>query len=444
MTDDTLLMNGANGATPSYMSGVGDDSAFGEGMDGGGFPRLAFKGGRFRLRQGDEEIVMDSTKLQVIILKDFPAISRIFFAGAYDPDGDGKPACASADGEVPISTIASPQHKNCAMCPQNEKGSVITDDGRKSRACSFFKRLVILIKGYEDVGPVVTDIKAMSLFGDSQSGENLWSLKAYFARLKTNGVQPFHIVTELSFDTDESVPKVLFRPLGYVDEKAFADDVTPLIATPDGVATLELMVDTSSVKIDGDQTSAGSGFRDKLLEGDKPKHLEAPAEVVEPSLEEQLAKAVADSNFELAGAIQKKIADSKVADAPKQEPPPVTAKPELSAQDIVDGMKVDIKKAVAASDYALAGELQGKMEAFINGNKVDSSAPDASGELTPAQKGALTRAANKKKKEEADAREAASVAAAADQPADATPAATGDTGEGFGDELDEALKDFGF
>jgi len=438
MTENNdLLMNGANGAAPSYMAGVGEDQAFGEGMDGNAFPRLAFKGSRFRLRQGDEEIVMKETSIEVIILKDFPAISRVYFAGAYDPDGDGKPACASADGEFPIASIATPQGKNCATCPQNEKGSVITDDGRKSRACSFFKRLVILIKGYEEVGPIVTDIKAMSLFGDSQSGENLWSLKAYFARLKSNGVQPFHIVTEITFNTDESVPVVLFRPLGYVDETMFTNEVTPLIGTPDGTLKLEEMVDTSKVNIAGEEggSSGNTGFRDKLLEGDKPAHLSGP----EPDLQGQLDAAIADSDFALAGKIKAQMdapADKPVVKKaiPKSEPAKV------DVQGIVDGFKVDMKKAVAANDFALAAEIQEKMVNFINEQKADA---DQAKELTPAQKAAKTRARNKAKKE-ADAK-AKAEAAEEDAPAggDAIPPAD-DTGEGFGDELEGALKDFGF
>jgi len=437
MTENNdLLMNGANGAAPSYMAGVGEDQAFGEGMDGNAFPRLAFKGSRFRLRQGDEEIVMKETSIEVIILKDFPAISRVYFAGAYDPDGDGKPACASADGEFPLSTIAAPQGKNCATCTQNEKGSVITDDGRKTRACSFFKRLVILIKGYEEVGPIVTDIKAMSLFGDSQSGENLWSLKAYFARLKSNGVQPFHIVTEITFNTDESVPVVLFRPLGYVDETMFTNEVTPLIGTPDGTLKLEEMVDTSKVNIAGEEggSSGNTGFRDKLLEGDKPAHLSGPA----PDLQGQLDAAIADSDFALAGKIKAQM--DALADKPvvkKAKPKPA----KVDVQGIVDGFKVDMKKAVEANDYALAAEIQEKMVNFINEQKAAKTEPagEQTQELSPQQKAARTRARNKAKKEAAA--KAAAEAEAAGEPA--VPAGEED-GEGFGDELEGALKDFGF
>ena len=139
MTDSKdLLLNGANGATPDYMQGVGDQEEFGGGMDGTGYPRLAFKLARFRLRQGEEEIVMPANSLDIIILRDYPAISRIYFGKGFDgSDDDNRPNCASADGERPISTIAEPQNNICSTCPQNQKGSSIKDDGRKTRACSF-------------------------------------------------------------------------------------------------------------------------------------------------------------------------------------------------------------------------------------------------------------------------------------------------------------------
>jgi len=373
-----LLLNGANGATPDYMQGVGDED-FGGGMDGTGYPRLAFKLARFRLRQGEDEIVLPSNSIEVIILKDYPAISRIYFDSRFDSSGedDNRPACASADGEHPISTIAEPQNNICATCPQNQKGSRITEDGGKARACGFYKRLVVLIKGHEDVGPVVADVKSMSIFGDSNSGENLWTLKAYFARLKQNGVMPYHLWTELTFDTDESVPKVLFRPMSYVEKPTFVNVVTPMIATPDGKQLLLDMSDTSKVRIEGED----GGGQLALPAGKKPAHLTAPEEEEED-----------DSETE----------------------------PSIAEQ--VAALGTALNDAIAAKDFAAAAEIQGQLDALTG----EEEKPAASAKKKATKKKATKKVAAKAKPE----------------PTEEVP--TGDSETGFDDELDSALKDFGF
>lgn len=325
------ILNGANApAQPDYMSGVGDQDEFGQGMDGGGFPRLAFKGSRFRLRQGEDETVLEETKLDVIVLRDYPAISRLFFQDGYDSDGGSRPSCASADGEAPIASAAYPQSNTCATCKQNEKGSAVTDDGRKSRACSFYKRLVIMIVGYEDVGPVVVDVKSMSLFGDSRPNDDQWTLKTYFRRLHSNNCKPFQIVTQIAFDIDSSVPKVLFRALSWVDEGAFTEHVAPLIGTPDGQLQLEEMADTNSVRTgdaDGDAAPASG-----VLAQDKPKHLEAPTPDAEPTPAAEPSKEMTPQQkaavTRKANAAKKKQEAAEAAAAPPAPEPTPEPEPE--------------------------------------------------------------------------------------------------------------------
>ena len=272
MTDDKL-MNGANGAKPSFLKETEKEVAFGEGMEGASFPRLVFKGSRFRLRQGGEETVLPETELDVVILHDYPAISRILYPTGYKQGEEANPICASADGVTPLANTPEPQHPTCSGCPMDAVGSATTDDGRKSRACSFYKRIVMLIKGYEDVGPVVSDIRSMSLFGDSDPDHNMWNLKAYFQRLKKNDAYPYQIWTRISFDLNQSVPKVMFSAVGWLDEATYTDDVAPLINTPDGQLQLKQLVSTENVRFG---SGADDGAQQRMLASDKPKHLQGP------------------------------------------------------------------------------------------------------------------------------------------------------------------------
>lgn len=468
MTDK--LLNGAAGAVPDYMQGVGSEQEFGGGMDGGSFPRLAFKGNRFRLRQGDDEIVLPDNSLETIILKDYPHISRIYFDTRYSGSGENeRPSCASADGEFPLSNIAVPQNNNCALCPQNQKGSVITDDGRKSRACGFFKRIVLTIKGYEDVGPIVCDVKSMSLFGDSKPNDNLWTLKAYFARLKANNTQPFQLVTKISFDVDSSVPVVLFEPLGYVDADTFESLVTPLVNTPDGLAQLELLTDTNTIRVeDEDNRTTAKPGTGPLLPESKPAHLESP----EVSLQAQLDDAIADGDFLLAAKLQEKIlAADPGTEEPSEEPAP------LSQQEIIDGLRLDLKLAVEAADFDSASIVQAKLKEAIaaaQGASQDSLDlpntkkaadgdtdpdvnahgerwnPDVHATSSKTGRGIQNADGHWRVRRGIKPAEAEAITAEATQAAAEGSMAEGEEEEapaeatGFSSELDEALKDYGF
>jgi hypothetical protein len=241
-------------------------------LGGASFPRLTFKSNRFRVIVGEEETVLEETRLNTILLDAYPKVSRIFFKGSYGDDGaDTRPTCASADGEVPLPTVAEPQSNRCSTCPQNEKGSSVGDDGGKRRACSFFKRVVFLLLDYPEFGPVVSDLKSMSLFGDSYADKGYLNLRAYADMLARHRTKPEAVVTELSFDTNASVPKVLFRAVAYVEEDTYFKEVEPLLTSGQTAA----LADCTQIRTEGSHAQGAApeqgGFRDKLLEN-KPQH----------------------------------------------------------------------------------------------------------------------------------------------------------------------------
>jgi hypothetical protein len=207
-----------------------------------------------------------------------------------------------------LPDVADKQADRCDLCPQNVKGSSLTDDGRKSRACSYYKRLVVTLPTYPEYGPLVADIKAMSLFGESNPDANQWNLKTYFRRILTNGAKPYQVVTQVEFDTDESVPKLFFGAKAFVDEDTYRELVEPLVFTPDGQLQLTELADTSKVRT-GDDDSAGgaTAMKDQLLDGPKPAHLEDKSE---PEPEPEPAKP----------KVTKKKVAKKVEAKPEPEP----------------------------------------------------------------------------------------------------------------------------
>ena len=180
--------------------------------------RIGLKGNRFRqVINGQEVGVWEENYLDVIIVGVVPTLSRIYYAGKYKQAGDNAPpVCYSVDNVVPSDDVISKQSDKCATCPQNVKGSRISDDGHEGKACSYFRRMCIKLPG--DSTLYYVDVKAMGLFGDSNKALNQFSMNDYAKFLETRGVDASLVITRLSFDIDSSVPKLLFKPFGYIDE----------------------------------------------------------------------------------------------------------------------------------------------------------------------------------------------------------------------------------
>jgi hypothetical protein len=178
--------------------------------------RIGLKGSRFRLIvAGIEEGVIEDNYLDTIILDAAPAVSRVFYAGAYKQGENVAPTCYSADGIVPNDDVKQKQSDKCATCPQNVKGSKIVD-GQKHKACAYFRRLVPMLAG--DVIERRTyklDVKAMGLFGEGTPTSK--NLNDYIKSLETRGVDIGTVVTRITFDLNSSTPKLLFSAFRYVN-----------------------------------------------------------------------------------------------------------------------------------------------------------------------------------------------------------------------------------
>lgn len=213
--------------TPSYLQAFQSQMGKNLVVGGAGRNRIGLKGNRFRLIvNGQEEGIVDENYLDVVIVGAAPGVSRIFYADKYDPKAETKasPTCYSREGVRPEADSKNVQSDKCQTCPQNEKGSRITEDGNKTRACGFFKRLALILPS--DPSRVFQlDCKSMSIFGEGKAAQNKFTLGEYGKKLATRGLDPAHLITRLSFDTDSSVPKVLFSPTRYLDQ-----DEAPLVA----------------------------------------------------------------------------------------------------------------------------------------------------------------------------------------------------------------------
>lgn len=194
---------------PSALS-----SALAGGLTGGAdFPRISIKGSRFRIVEGGAETVLEDTKLPVVIVGANPRLSKTYYAKQWTPDSEpSSPDCYSLDGLRPHPESSDPQNDTCAGCPMNAWGSKITPMGQQVKACADQKRLAV-VAANDPTGPIyLLQITPAALKG----------MAAYQKELSLRGIPVEAVKTVVTFDTDASFPKLIFKFGGFLDEDAYA------------------------------------------------------------------------------------------------------------------------------------------------------------------------------------------------------------------------------
>ena len=174
-----------------------------------GFPKISIKGSRFRIVEGGDETVLDTTKLPVVIVGANPKLSKTYYAKAWDKDAEpAAPDCYSLDGARPHPDSETPQNDVCASCQWAAWGSKIGNNGQQLKACSDQKRLAV-VAADDPTGPVyLLQVTPSALKG----------LNSYQKELSTRGIPPEIVKTIVSFDTDASFPKLQFGFGGFIEE----------------------------------------------------------------------------------------------------------------------------------------------------------------------------------------------------------------------------------
>ena len=147
--------------------------------------------------------------LPVIVLRAKKALSKSWYAMAYNPNSDvfQAPDCFSEDSERPDASASAPQSDTCAACPQNAFGSGTDQNGTptKGKACSDTKILAVHVPGF---GVHMLRIPPASLknFG------------LFVKQLSANGIPLGTVKTLIGFDLAETYPIMVFKFGGYLPE----------------------------------------------------------------------------------------------------------------------------------------------------------------------------------------------------------------------------------
>lgn len=192
-----------------------------------GFPVVSIKGKVFHIKRGDEKILVSkpdtpdepASSIEVIIVKTHPGVAKTYYSKGFTEGNADKPDCYSNDGVAPAQDAVSPQAKKCAICPHNQWGSKITEEGKKGKSCADVKRLAIAAAGQIN-DPMLLRVPAASLKGWDQ----------YVDLLKKRGVPPPAVVTKIGFDYTVAHPALTFKPVGFITED-MAGEVHEIMAS---------------------------------------------------------------------------------------------------------------------------------------------------------------------------------------------------------------------
>lgn len=167
--------------------------------------KISTKGKLFTLPDGRS----NPGPMQVVIL-DFVAFNS-FYKAAWNPNVRAAPACWAL-GKVletmkPSENAPEPQHVDCADCPKGAFGSA--PGGGKGKACKNTRRLLVVEPKFgEATEPMSLDV--------SPTGLKSWNKYVDFLR-KAHAVLPLQVVTQISFNPNESYPSLQFE---FVDRHA--------------------------------------------------------------------------------------------------------------------------------------------------------------------------------------------------------------------------------
>ena len=200
--------------------------------------RITMAKGVFRrIVNGKEAGKIKDGHMNVIVINALPKVSRQFYATAFDPDAAPTlPDCWSNLGDVPDPKAANAQSANCASCPQNIDGS---GTNGKGRACRFNRRVAMVLEGDMSGDIYQFNIPAKSLFGKGTG--NTHPFESYIKFLPANGESIDRIVTQISFDEEETADVLKFTPVRHLTDEEI-DVVEAAQGTQEAKTVIQLTV----------------------------------------------------------------------------------------------------------------------------------------------------------------------------------------------------------
>ena len=288
-----------SGGLPAHLQGkTKTNNLFAAAVTVGGFPVISIKGKVFHIQRGDERELVTKTgtddepasALEVVILSVNPNKSKVFYNSGFVEGSVAKPTCYSNDGLAPASDAEEPQSKKCNVCPHNQWGSRITENGGKGKACGDSMRLCVAPAGMIN-DPMLLRVPAATLK----------TLGQYGSQLAKRGVEPQYVVTRVGFDYNVAHPALTFKAMRFVEEAELATVETTLTDEADIIDQITGVVDKPSISVESVAESTPTPAPveetvEKPVEAKKPKP--APKKEVKEVEADEVDDALANLDFD--------------------------------------------------------------------------------------------------------------------------------------------------
>jgi hypothetical protein len=180
--------------------------------------------------------------IDVIIVHALPKVSRVFYAGAYDPNAKPTlPDCWSNNGDIPEVAAGNKQSPNCVSCPKNVVGS---GTNGKGRACRYQRRIAVIMPNDPSGEVYQFNVPAKSLFGKGVG--NVHPFESYVRYLLANHESPDTVVTNISYDLNADSMELLFTPV-----RGTSDEERQLVKLAQADAATKRMCELTVAQQDG-------------------------------------------------------------------------------------------------------------------------------------------------------------------------------------------------
>lgn len=341
MANEVSIFEGATNL-PAYFNDLfGEESNVQTSVS---IPSVSIRGKVFRIiLDGNEKIITrvnpdtneeePASTFDVVVLDQSKFGSRVYYSKAYSGgDEPVAPDCFSLNGETPDMQSPNPQAKSCATCPHAVKGSKVSPSGALTTACQLQRRLVVVPAKSLKFPALLLRLAPTSAYDpDTKGAESGWfAWTQYIQFLARHGVKhTAQVVTRMRFDPAAEYPKLLFRPIRFLNEEE-ARIIAPRLKSEE---VLSLITPSTTPRAQSSSAAPAAGAFFPEEEESKPVKAEQPKAVDDP-VAEVLAAALDDEEVSAPALDPKPVPLPRRTTKPKVE---VTteAKPVEAALDAV-------------------------------------------------------------------------------------------------------------
>lgn len=298
------------------------------------FPTMSIRGKRFTLSRDGVKTVLtkpnepDEVAQSInVVLTRVNMEAKVFYMKKYaEGDSDGaQPDCYSYNGETPSENARTPQAKKCALCPHNQWGVLVSEDGaeRKGKRCADNAR--VAISPADRVDNMLLRVPPASLKNLREAVKQVGVRKIPY-----NGM-----VFKIGFDIEASSPKLTFKPVAYLDKSSYE-----MFKAAYDSELVRGIVGVDDIAHEGDELddlpTVSASEVAAVIDTPAPKAEDKPKAA--PKSETVVSSGDLDKALETAAESSKKAVAAKSAAKPAPSPAPAPAPSADIPDDLISGL----------------------------------------------------------------------------------------------------------